>query len=57
MASFTAQAALRSKWTDLVESTPAFDVPEEVTSGVKNVVGWLKQVKANSLQFFASYYL
>lgn len=45
MASFTAQAAIRSKWTDLVESsTPTFDVPEEVTSGVKNVVGWLKQV-------------
>ncbi|KAJ1527198.1 hypothetical protein ONE63_008729 [Megalurothrips usitatus] len=44
MASFAAQAALRSKWTDLVESsTPTFDVPEEVTSGVKNVVGWLKQ--------------
>lgn len=43
MASFAAQAALRSKWTDLVE-TSTFEVPEEVTSGVKSVVGWLKQV-------------
>lgn len=44
MASFTAQAAIRSKWTDLIESsTPTIDVPEEVTSGVRNVVGWLKQ--------------
>lgn len=43
MASFAAQAAIRSKWTDLVESTP-FDVPGEVSSGVRSVVGWLKQV-------------
>jgi len=43
MASFAAQAALRSKWTDLVDSS-SFEVPEEVTTGVKNVVGWLKQV-------------
>lgn len=44
MASFAAQAAIRSKWTDLVESSP-FDVPGEVSSGVRSVVGWLKQVK------------
>ncbi|CAB3377336.1 Hypothetical predicted protein [Cloeon dipterum] len=42
MAGFAAQAALRSKWTDLVD-TSAFEVPEEVTTGVKSVVGWLKQ--------------
>jgi len=44
MASFAAQAAIRSKWTDLVESSPAFEVPGEVSSGVRSVVGWLKQV-------------
>jgi hypothetical protein len=48
MASFAAQAALRSKWTDLVDSS-SFEVPEEVTTGVKNVVGWLKQVTSFSL--------
>lgn len=42
MASFAAQAAIRSKWTDLVESS-SFEVPE-VSSGVRSVVGWLKQV-------------
>ncbi|RZF33607.1 hypothetical protein LSTR_LSTR006985 [Laodelphax striatellus] len=42
MASFAAQAALRSKWTDLVESSN-FEVPGEVSSGVRSVVGWLKQ--------------
>nr|CAD7573237.1 unnamed protein product [Timema californicum] len=42
MASFAAQAALRSKWTDLVESS-TIDVPGEVSSGVRSVVGWLKQ--------------
>jgi hypothetical protein len=44
MAGFAAQAALRSKWTDLVD-TSSFEVPAEVTTGVKSVVGWLKQVK------------
>lgn len=44
MASFAAQAALRSKWTDLVESS-SFEVPGEVSSGVRSVVGWLKQVR------------
>lgn len=43
MASFAAQAAIRSKWSDLVESTP-LEIPGEVTSGVRSVVGWLKQV-------------
>lgn len=43
MASFGTQAAIRSKWTDLVESTP-LELPGEVTSGVRSVVGWLKQV-------------
>uniref|UniRef100_A0A1B6K7N1 5'-Nucleotidase C-terminal domain-containing protein n=2 Tax=Homalodisca liturata TaxID=320908 RepID=A0A1B6K7N1_9HEMI len=42
MASFAAQAAIRSKWTDLVESS-SFEVPGEVSSGVRSVVGWLKQ--------------
>jgi len=52
MASFAAQAAIRSKWTDLVESTP-FDVPGEVSSGVRSVVGWLKQV--NTLLRYSPY--
>ncbi|GLH01865.1 Protein 5NUC [Gryllus bimaculatus] len=42
MASFAAQAALRSKWSNLVESS-SFEVPGEVSSGVRSVVGWLKQ--------------
>lgn len=42
MASFAAQAALRAKWSDLVEGS-TFEIPE-VSSGVKSVVGWLKQV-------------
>ncbi|KAK6633160.1 hypothetical protein RUM43_012904 [Polyplax serrata] len=42
MASFAAQAAIRSKWSDLIESTP-LEIPGEVTSGVRSVVGWLKQ--------------
>ncbi|XP_041969066.1 snake venom 5'-nucleotidase isoform X2 [Aricia agestis] len=42
MASFTAQAALRSRWSSLIEST-SVDVPGEVTDGVHSVVGWLKQ--------------
>ncbi|KAG8235930.1 hypothetical protein J437_LFUL015995, partial [Ladona fulva] len=44
MANFGTQAAIRSKWTDLVESS-TFEVPDEVSSGVRSVVGWLKQVK------------
>lgn len=43
MASFAAQAALRSKWTSLVEEH-TIEVPPEVTSKVTSVVGWLKQV-------------
>lgn len=43
MASFTAQAALRSKWSSLIEEHP-LEVPAEVTSKVTSVVGWLKQV-------------
>ncbi|RVE41893.1 hypothetical protein evm_013467 [Chilo suppressalis] len=42
MASFGAQAALRSRWSSLIEST-SVDVPGEVTDGVRSVVGWLKQ--------------
>ncbi|KAK5648260.1 hypothetical protein RI129_003152 [Pyrocoelia pectoralis] len=42
MASFTAQAALRSKWTSLVEEH-TIEVPPEVTNKVTSVVGWLKQ--------------
>lgn len=41
MASFAAQAALRSKWSDLIEGQ-TFEVPE-VSSSMKSVVGWLKQ--------------
>lgn len=45
MAGFAAQAALRSKWGDLVDSGSAA-MPEsaDVTQGLKNVVGWIKQV-------------
>nr|XP_023022486.1 uncharacterized protein LOC111510780 [Leptinotarsa decemlineata] len=43
MASFTAQAALRAKWSSLVEEH-SIEVPPEVTSKVTSVVGWLKQV-------------
>lgn len=42
MASFAAQAALRSRWSSLIEST-SVDMPGEVTDGVRSVVGWLKQ--------------
>lgn len=42
MAGFAAQAAIRSKWTDLIESS-TIEVPGEVTEGVRSVVGWLKQ--------------
>lgn len=42
MASFAAQAALRSRWSSLIEST-SVDVPGEVSDGVRSVVGWLKQ--------------
>lgn len=45
MAGFAAQSTLRSKWGDLVE-TGTSNLPEttEVSKGIKNVVGWLKQV-------------
>lgn len=43
MASFAAQAALRAKWSSLVEEH-TIEVPAEVTSKVTSVVGWLKQV-------------
>ncbi|XP_066142642.1 mannosylglucosyl-3-phosphoglycerate phosphatase isoform X2 [Euwallacea fornicatus] len=42
MASFTAQAALRARWSSLVEDH-SIEVPAEVTSKVTSVVGWLKQ--------------
>lgn len=42
MASFAAQAALRSKWTSLVEEH-TIEVPAEVSNKVTSVVGWLKQ--------------
>ncbi|KAJ3649295.1 hypothetical protein Zmor_021046 [Zophobas morio] len=42
MASFAAQAALRAKWSSLVEEH-SIEVPPEVTSKVTSVVGWLKQ--------------
>lgn len=45
MAGYAPQSALRSKWEDIVESGTS-NLPEttEVTKGLKNVVGWLKQV-------------
>lgn len=47
MAGFAAQAALRSKWGDLVDSgTSGLPEPSEAITGLKNVVGWLKQVSS-----------
>lgn len=47
MAGFAAQAALRSKWGDLVDSgTSSLPEPSEAITGLKNVVGWLKQVSS-----------
>lgn len=45
MAGFASQAALRSKWGDIVD-TGSSTIPEttDVSQGLKNVVGWLKQV-------------
>uniref|UniRef100_A0AAR5P327 5'-Nucleotidase C-terminal domain-containing protein n=1 Tax=Dendroctonus ponderosae TaxID=77166 RepID=A0AAR5P327_DENPD len=42
MAGFAAQAALRAKWSSLVEEH-SIEVPPEVTNKVTTVVGWLKQ--------------
>ncbi|XP_021696045.1 uncharacterized protein LOC5575910 isoform X2 [Aedes aegypti] len=43
MAGFASQAALRSKWGDLVDSGSTSIETSEVSQGLKNVVGWLKQ--------------
>lgn len=43
MAGLPTQAALRARWSSLVEEHN-FEVPSEVTSKVTSVVGWLKQV-------------
>ncbi|XP_055601484.1 snake venom 5'-nucleotidase isoform X1 [Uranotaenia lowii] len=43
MAGFASQAALRSKWGDLVDSGSASIESSEVSQGLKNVVGWIKQ--------------
>lgn len=50
MAGFASQAALRSKWGDLVDSGSS-NLPEstDVSKGLKNVVGWLKQVTTKRL--------
>lgn len=58
MAGFASQAALRSKWGDLVESGSSQLPPvetAEVSKGIKNVVGWLKQVNApgNSIYVYS----
>ncbi|KAI4468300.1 nucleotidase-related [Holotrichia oblita] len=42
MAGLPSQAALRARWSSLVEEHN-FEVPSEVTSKVTSVVGWLKQ--------------
>jgi hypothetical protein len=52
MASFAAQAALRAKWSSLVEEH-SIEVPPEVTSKVTSVVGWLKQVISFNTFFIA----
>lgn len=54
MAGFAAQAALRSKWGDLVD-TGASSLPEpsEAITGLKNVVGWLKQVSLKEFYFWS----
>lgn len=55
MAGFAAQAALRSKWGDLVDSGAAsLPEPSEAISGLKNVVGWLKQVSLIYLRICVS---
>lgn len=52
MAGFAAQAALRSKWGDLVDTgTAAMPETGDVTQGLKNVVGWIKQVH-NNLNYY-----
>lgn len=52
MAGFAAQAALRSKWGDLVDSGAAsLPEPSEAITGLKNVVGWLKQVSLMSSSY------
>jgi len=45
MAGFASQAILRSKWGELVDSGSS-SLPEtsDVSNGLKNVVGWFKQV-------------
>ena len=53
MAGFAAQAEIRSKWSDLIESTQ-LEISGEVSSGVRSVVGWLKQVKYIDFIFFAT---
>lgn len=55
MAGFASQATLRSKWGDLVESGSSQLPPvetAEVSKGIKNVVGWLKQVNAPGYYIF-----
>lgn len=55
MAGFASQSALRSKWGDIVESgTSNLPEPTEVTKGLKNVVGWLKQV--HEFKFYLHFY-
>lgn len=57
MAGFAAQAALRSKWGDLVD-TGASSLPEpsEAITGLKNVVGWLKQVSLKQFFLMINYF-
>lgn len=55
MASFPAQAALRAKWSSLVEDH-SIDVPAEVTNKVTSVVGWLKQVYSFNVCVYGSHF-
>lgn len=50
MATLTSQTTMRSNINELAESSTS-NLPErpEVSHGLKNVVGWIKQVKFFSL--------
>lgn len=48
MADITSQTGLRTKLGDIVEhGSTALNEATEVTKGLRNVVGWLKQVETD----------
>jgi hypothetical protein len=44
MASFASQAALRSHYEDLIDSTES-----DISEGLKNAMSWFKQVLTHSI--------